>query len=95
MALLGHYALPAEEEAAVREEAGNRRNEALGKLTPRELEFIGLLCQNGDLTNEQLAERMQVHRRTIDGYMQATYRKCDVHSKAGLVAFAYKLGIVP
>lgn len=87
--------LPApQNEAAAKEEVGNRRNEVLHKLSPRESEFIGLLCRNGDLTNEQLADKMQVHRRTIDGYVESAYKKCEVHSKAGLVAFAYKLGLV-
>lgn len=93
VALHGYYHAHSEELGKA--ELVDRRSEALDKLTPRELEFISLLCQNGDLTNEQLADRMQLHRRTIDGYMQAAYRKCDVHSKTGLVAFAYKLGVVP
>lgn len=92
VALRGHFRSRTEEQ--IREQSGDRRNAALHKLTQRELEFIGLLCGNGDLTNEQLAARMQVHRRTIDGYVEATYKKCEVHSKAGLVAFAYKFGIV-
>lgn len=95
VARVGFYAHPTEEEVRKKKEASNRRNDALSKLTPRELEFIGVLCQNGDLTNEQLADRMRVHRRTIDVYLETVYKKCDVHSKAGLVAFAYRLGIVP
>lgn len=94
VAVYGHYVPLSVEEFAAKEEPSNRRNEALDKLSPRELEFIGLLCRNGDLTNEQLAEKMKVHRRTIDGYVEAAYKKCNVHSKAGLVAFAYKLGLV-
>ncbi len=94
VALVGHYQLPAEEEVRDKEEPANRRHEVLSKLTPRDLELIGLLCRNGDLTNEQLADKLQVHRRTIDGYLDGAYKKCDVHSKAGLVAFAYKLGLV-
>lgn len=94
VALLGVYE-PAPLEAPRTNTSGaNRRSALLSKLTQRELEYLQLVCQNGDYTTEQLADLMQVQRRTVDGYRESVYKKCEVHSKAGLVVVAYKWGII-
>lgn len=97
VAVLGHYHHPSEvrQAQALRKEHEQRRGMALSSLTERELAFIKLVCSEDEFTNDQVAERMGVHRRTVDGYRETVYGKCDVKTKAGLVVFAYKWGILP
>ncbi|HRD54096.1 MAG TPA: response regulator transcription factor [Flavobacteriales bacterium] len=97
VAVLGHYRDPSEvrQAQALRKEHEQRRGVALSSLTERELAFIRLVCDEHELTNEQVAEHMGVHRRTVDGYRESVYSKCDVKTKAGLVVFAFKWGILP
>ncbi|MBK6343777.1 MAG: response regulator transcription factor [Flavobacteriales bacterium] len=97
VAVLGHYHHPSDvrQAQALRKEHEQRRSVALSSLTDRELAFIRLVCNEHELTNDQVAERMGVHRRTVDGYRETVYRKCDVKTKAGLVVFAFKWGILP
>jgi DNA-binding NarL/FixJ family response regulator len=97
VAVLGHYHHPSEvrQAQALRKEHEQRRSVALGSLTERELDFIKLVCNEHELTNEQVAERMGVHRRTVDGYRETVYSKCEVKTKAGLVVFAFRWGILP
>lgn len=96
VATVGHYHSPSELEdaAALKKEHARRKSEALAHLTEREVEFIRLACDEQELTHEQIAERMGVHRRTADGFREAVYEKCRVKSKSGMVVFAYKWGIV-
>lgn len=94
VALVGQLA-PEAEPLEARNEVVRRRSELLAKLSQRELEYVRLLCANGDLTAEALAALMNVGVRTVDGYREGAYRKCNVHSRAGLVALAYKWGLYP
>ncbi|MEO8591179.1 MAG: response regulator transcription factor [Flavobacteriales bacterium] len=63
-------------------------------LTTREAEFITLVCDVAEYTYDQVADRMGVQARTVDGYREAVFDKFNIKSKAGLVIFAYKWGIV-
>lgn len=96
VATLGHYHRPGELRRVhdLQAEHEHRQSAALTKLTERELMFIRLVCDEAEPTNEQLADRMGVHRRTVDGYRETVYRKCGVRTKAGLVIFAYKWGLL-
>ncbi|MES2703437.1 MAG: response regulator transcription factor [Bacteroidota bacterium] len=66
---------------------------AIAAVTDRELHFLTLVCNDEEYTYEQMANIMNVHRRTIDGYRDALFKKFDVRSKTGLVLFAIKHGI--
>lgn len=96
VAVLGHYHHPSEVQQAhaLRIEHEQRRTDALKGLTERELQFIRLACSEEELTNEQMAGQMGVHRRTLDGYRETVYTKCNVKTKAGLVVFAFKWGLL-
>lgn len=99
VAMLGHYhdeevksqLVPISEVARRYSEA---REAALHRITEREIEFIRYVCDERELTYGQIAEYMNVTERTVDGYREALFRKIAVKSKAGLVIFAYKWGIV-
>lgn len=69
------------------------RARKLELLSEREGEFLGLVCHEDEYTYDQIADRMGVHRRTIDGFRESVFGKFGIKSKAGLVLFAFKWGI--
>ena len=75
---------------------GQERAQAkiLGQITPRELEFLKLVCGPDEPTYEQIGDRMEVHRRTVDGYREGLFEKFGIKSKTGLVLFALKWGVI-
>ena len=64
----------------------------LVKLTQRELQFLKLVCT--ELTYREIAEKMFLSPRTIDGYRDDLFEKLGVKTRVGLVIYAIKNGIV-
>lgn len=62
----------------------------LEALTPREREFLKLVCHEKEYTYEQIADQMKVQHRTVDGYRQEVFEKFGIKSKTGLVLFVLK-----
>lgn len=62
------------------------------ELTLREIEFIQYCCS--ELTYKEIAEKMKLSYRTIDGHREAVFTKLEVKSRTGLVIFAIYLGLV-
>ncbi len=58
----------------------------------REHEFIQLACT--ELTYKEIADRMCLSPRTVDGYRESLFEKLEVKSRVGLVLFAIKRGLV-
>jgi DNA-binding NarL/FixJ family response regulator len=78
------------------EQQGSQKDErelVLEKLTDREILFLQLVCDEKEFTYEQIAEQMNVHRRTVDGYRESIFEKFNIKSKTGLVLFAIKYRI--
>ncbi|MBL7951134.1 MAG: response regulator transcription factor [Flavobacteriales bacterium] len=96
VAFVGHYHQPSGEATpeGLRAEREDQRDHVLKQLSERELEFIDLACEEAEHTNDQIADLMQVHRRTLDGFRESVYAKCGVKTRAGLVLFAYKWGLL-
>lgn len=61
-------------------------------LNPREIEFLQLACT--ELTYKEVADRMFLSPRTIDGYRDILFEKLNVKTRVGLVLFAIRNGIV-
>ena len=57
-------------------------------ITEREKEFLQLSCS--DYSYKEIAEKMQVSPRTVDGYRESLFLKFDVKSRIGLVIFAIR-----
>ncbi len=72
----------------------DERSETLAKLTEREREFLMHVCDEHELTYDQIADKMGVSRRTVDGYREEIFQKFSIRSKTGLVLFAIKSGII-
>ncbi|GAB3048565.1 response regulator [Spirosoma pulveris] len=60
-------------------------------LNERELTFIRLACE--ELTYVEIADRMCVSPRTVDGYREAVFQKLNVKSRSSLVLQAVRLEI--
>lgn len=70
------------------------RDKVMEQITPREMEFLNLVCDVKEYTYEQIGEIMDVHRRTVDGFRQGLFDKFGIKSKTGLVLFAVRWGMV-
>lgn len=68
----------------------NERELILEQLTTREKEFLKLVCDEKEYTYEQIADKMGVQPRTVDGYREAIFSKFGIKSKTGLVLFILK-----
>lgn len=73
------------------EEAGTPK--ITDSLNEREIEFLKLAAS--EMTYKEIAEKMHLSPRTIDGYRDALFEKLDIKSRVGLVLFAIRNGIVP
>lgn len=60
-------------------------------LSGRELEFIKFCCS--ELTYKEIADKMNISQRTVDGYRESVFDKLEVKSRTGLVLFAFNAGI--
>ncbi|HMR82207.1 MAG TPA: response regulator transcription factor [Niabella sp.] len=58
------------------------------KLSSREKEFLNLCCS--DLTYKEIADKMFVSVRTVDGYRDSLFEKLEQRSRVGLVLYAIK-----
>jgi DNA-binding CsgD family transcriptional regulator len=61
-------------------------------LNDRELEFMKLVCT--EWTYKEIADRMYLSPRTIDGYRDALFEKLNVRTRVGLAMYAVRNGIV-
>jgi len=59
-------------------------------LTQRELDFLKLVCDERELTYEQMAEIMNLSIKSIEAYRAALFEKYNIKSKVGLVLFSFK-----
>ncbi len=62
------------------------------RLTEKEREFLQWACS--DLTYKQIAQRMKITERTVDGYREALFEKLNVASRTGLALEAVRRGII-
>lgn len=63
-----------------------------GDLAENEREFIKLACT--ELTYHQIADRMNLSPKTIDGYRESLFHRFNVKSRVSLAMYAVKNGIV-
>ncbi len=62
------------------------------KLTARELEFLKYCCT--EMTYKEMADKMFLSVRTVEGYRDALCEKLDLKSRVGLAMYAIKNQIV-
>jgi two-component system response regulator NreC len=73
--------------------AGEETDEStLEVLTPREQEVLELLAEGK--TNEEIAEKLVISRHTVARHRENLMRKLELHSRAELVKYAIRKGLI-
>jgi DNA-binding NarL/FixJ family response regulator len=72
------------------QEGRNSKHSFALHVSEREREFIKLACT--DLTYQQIADKMNVSHKTVDGYREALFQKFNVKNRVTLALFAVKNG---
>ncbi|SFW18593.1 response regulator transcription factor [Chitinophaga sancti] len=67
-------------------------NKMVLELNDRELIFLKMACT--EMTYKEIADKMCLSARTIDGYRDSLFEKLNVKTRVGLVTYALKNGIV-
>jgi DNA-binding NarL/FixJ family response regulator len=65
------------------------KHDKIEKLSPRETEILRLIAS--EYTNEQIANKLFISKRTVDTHRQNLLKKLDVKNTAGLMQYAYEL----
>lgn len=60
-------------------------------LTERETQVIQLICQ--ELTNREIADRMNISQRTVEGHRDSILQKIKAKNTVGIVMYAIKNGL--
>lgn len=61
-------------------------------ISEREIEFLKYACT--ELTYKEIAEKMYLSPRTIDGYRDSLFEKLAIKTRVGLAMYAIKSGLV-
>ncbi|MBS1929080.1 MAG: response regulator transcription factor [Bacteroidetes bacterium] len=64
----------------------------LDSLSERELSFLKYACS--ELTYKEIADKMCISPRTVDGYRDSLFEKLQIRTRVGLALFAIKNEIV-
>jgi DNA-binding NarL/FixJ family response regulator len=72
------------------DEEGNTRK--VLNLNEREMEFLKFSCS--EMTYKEIADKMHLSPRTIDGYRDSLFDKLKIKTRVGLAIYAIKHGIV-
>jgi len=79
--------------AAAGQLAARPRRDAVGGLTPREVETLGYVARG--LSIKQIARTLTIAPKTVDGHIQRIYAKIGVNSRAAATVFAMRHNLVP
>lgn len=71
------------------EQASGARSE---HITDKELEFLKHACT--ELTYKEIADRMHISPRTVDGYRDGLFEKLGIKTRTGLAMYAVRRGLV-
>lgn len=66
----------------------NSEEKEYDSLTKREMEFLQFACS--EMTYKEVADKMNLSPKTIDGYRENVFIKLKVRSRVGMVIFAIK-----
>lgn len=66
----------------------NSQNTGLASITEREKEFIINCCS--ELAYKEIAAKMKISPRTVDGFRESLFDKLGIKSRTGIVLFAIK-----
>jgi two-component system, NarL family, response regulator LiaR len=66
--------------------------EPIEKLTPREMEVLTLIARGR--TNDEIANRLMISKRTVNTYINGILRKLNLNNRAQIVLYALNTGVV-
>lgn len=72
------------------EDFSNKNNKKSVELSKRELDFLTLVCNENEFTYDQMAEKMGLSVKSLEGYRVALFDRFEIKSKVGLVLFSFK-----
>jgi two-component system, NarL family, invasion response regulator UvrY len=81
-----------EEKKEEEHEPSNLNKDLWAKITEKEITFLNWCCS--ELTYEQIAGKMMMSPKTIDGYRTKLFEKYNASTRVGLVLFAIRNGLV-
>ena len=61
------------------------------EVSDKELQFLGYCCT--ELTYKEIADKMYLSPRTIDGYRENLFKKLNITTRTGLAIYAIKSGV--
>jgi DNA-binding NarL/FixJ family response regulator len=70
------------------------RKKMISAITEREMQIIKLACAPQEYTYEQIADLLGLKAHTVEAHRRNLFDRFGIKSKAGLVIFAYRWGIV-
>ncbi len=74
---------------AIRRVAAGEILPAETRLSPREREVLALVAAGR--SNDEIANQLELQRRTVEAHCQRLMEKLDVHTRAGLVAYGRRI----
>lgn len=66
--------------------------ESVGRLTDREIEFLKFCAS--DCTYKDIATKMGISPRTVDGYRDSLFERLNTKSRVGLALYAVKVNLI-
>ncbi len=71
----------------------HQKDENPAVLSDKDVQFLSYCCS--ELTYKEIASKMKLSPRTVEGYRDQLCARLDIKSRTGLVMFALKVGVVP
>lgn len=59
-------------------------------ISAKELQFLELVCNEQELTYEQIADAMKLSVKSVEAYRAILFARYNIKSKVGLVLFSFK-----
>ena len=70
------------------------RQRVVDQISPREMEFLRLVCDEAEHTYHAIAALMEVQPRTVENYRTSLCEKFGLRSKTGIVLFAMRWNLL-
>ena len=63
------------------------------QITDKEMQFLALCCSN--MTYKDMADKLILSQRTIEGYRDSLFKKLDLNTRTALAMYAVSIGLTP
>jgi DNA-binding NarL/FixJ family response regulator len=78
---------------AVLEASGEARRPTSSRLTPREIEILGVAARGSSM--REIARELGISPKTVDGHLQRIYPKIGVSTRGGAAVYVLEHGLLP